>query len=348
MEEGSGMRKISASVIGIIVIVAIFLAGEAYAYLPSDRGFSSDVTVTDDSIQYSIGAEGAYVGSVVLIDNGDLHPVSELYIYRDATYQSDVYEKNITATGSQVFTQDYVIDQLTKNLNFRGITDIKMVNAEELKEQLQSDLDSAPITKKGLVIISGAIPETVFGPSTILEDWIDNGGFLYWAGSDIGRNSSTPDDINYVGKQIAMIGTDSFEGSNKNATIDTEHRSEFSFENQWLSHAPDVNAIRDSGRQVLATGFTDGDSLYSVVFVEKGNGQIVMFSSGFSSPQIHDMAISIASGLTYKSQIIDFKESEFNRNLSDDLEKPTVHGNLSVYISVGKYHCAYAERYDLS
>ncbi len=199
------MRKNSVSVIAIAIIAAIFIAGEAYAYLPSDRGFSSDVTINSDSIDYSISAKGAYVGSAVLINNNELCAVNELYIYRDSTYKSDVYEKNITATGSQVFTQDYLIDQLTKNLKFRGITDIKIFDADELRKQLTSDSNTHNVAGKGLVIISGAIPETVFGSSPIFEDWIDDGGFVYWAGNDIGKFSSTTEGINYVGRQISLI-----------------------------------------------------------------------------------------------------------------------------------------------
>ena len=163
------MRRISVSVIAIIIIAAIIFAGEAYAYLPSDRGFSSDVQTNGDVANYSIGAAGAYVGSATFIDNGGLLPVNEVYIYRDPSYKSNVNENLITATGSQVFTQDYYIDQLTKNLIFRGITDITILNAEGLKDRLQSDMPS--VSQKGLIIISGAIPDTVFGTSTILEDW---------------------------------------------------------------------------------------------------------------------------------------------------------------------------------
>lgn len=341
------MRKISVSVIAIIIIAAIFLAGEAYAYLPSDRGFSSSVDVTDDTIQYSVGAQGAYVGSAVLIDNGDLKPVKELYIYRDTTYKSDVYEKNTTATGSQVFTQDYFIDQLTKNLRFRGIDNIKMMNAEELKAQLQSDIDSSspssPISQKGLVFISGAIPKIIYGDSNIFEDWIEKGGFLYWGGNAIGRSVSTPDGIEIVDRGVDLIGTNSFSGWTT-AMEDTEYRSTFSFENQRLEFAPNTKEITAN---MLKTGITDDGTHYSVTFIQKGQGQICICSASFHSPQIHDMAISIASGLTYKSQMIDFKESEFNRSLSDSFDKPVSAGYISVYISVGKYHCAYADRYDL-
>lgn len=337
------MRKISISVIAIIIVAAIFLAGEAYAYLPSDRGFSSNVNVTDDSIQYSIGAQGAYVSSAILIDNGDLKPVKELYIYRDTTYKSDVYEEGITATGSQVFTQDYYIDQLTKNLRFRGVTNIKIMGAEELRAQLQSDIDAALVSQKGLVFIAGAIPNIIFGDSDILENWIDSGGFLYWAGNVIGRSMSTHDDVITVNKQSEFVGTDSFSGW-KTATEDTKYRSTFSYENQRLEYTPDTSG---QSSDILKTGITDDGTHYSVTFIKKGNGQICICGGSFHSPQIHDMAISIASGLTYKSQVIDFKESEFNRSFSNSFVKPVPAGNISIYISVGKYHCAYAERHDL-
>lgn len=336
------MRKISISVIAMIVIAAIFLAGEGYAYLPSDRGFSSDVKTNGDSIDYSMGAKGAYVGSAVLIDNGDLQPVNELYIYRDASYKSDVYEEGITAVGSQVFTQDYYIDQLIKNLRFRGITNVKIMNAEELKAQLVSDTDASPVTQKGLVFVAGAIPNIIFGDSNVLVDWIDSGGFLYWVGNVLGRTMSTHDDVIIVDKQSEFTGTDSF-SEWKTATTDTEYRSEFCFENQRLEYTPDVSGRTDG---ILKTGITDDGTHYSVTFMKKGNGQICICGGSFHSPQIHDLAISIASGLTYKSQIVDFKESEFNRSLSDSFTTPITVGHLSVYISIGKYHCAYSERYD--
>ena len=338
------MRRPSASLIAVILIAAVIFAGEAYAYLPSDRGFSSDVSVDGSEIRYSIEAAGAYVGSSMLIDNEDMSAVNELYIYHDTSYASQVDEDNITATGSQVFTQSYYIDQLTKNLEFRGMKDITETDAQELKTRLESDLSSSP-SGKGLVIISGAIPDTVFGSSTILEDWIDAGGNLYWAGNEIGRYGSTTDGCIEVNEQYVLIGTDSFAYTSSSACKDTEHRSKLCYENQELTYSPDVTTI--TGRGILATGFTDDGSHHSVTFIQKGNGQICICASDFSSKQIHDMAISIASGLCYKSQIIDFDETEFNRSTSGTFDIPALHGNLSVYISVGKYHCAYAYRYDL-
>ena len=47
------MRKISVSVIALAIVAIIFIAGEAYAYLPSDRGFSSDVTVNGSDQKFN-------------------------------------------------------------------------------------------------------------------------------------------------------------------------------------------------------------------------------------------------------------------------------------------------------
>ena len=70
-----------------------------------------------------------------------------------------------------------------------------------------------------------------------------------------------------------------------------------------------------------------------------------MFGGEFTSRQIHDVAISIASGLNYRTKVIDYHESEFNKGLSDKFVLSGVHGDISLYISVGKYHCAYDQRY---
>lgn len=338
------MRKISISVVALIVVAVVIIAGEAYAYLPSDRGFSSDTNIDGSQIRYSMNAAGAYVGSSILIDNGDMKPVKELYIYRDDTYVSNVNENNITATGSQVFTQSYYIDQLTKNLKFRGMDDIKILNAQELKERLSSDTAASP-SSKGLVMISGTIPDNIFHNSTILEDWIDAGGYLFWVGNEIGKYASNTDGFYEVNRQIDLIGTNKFAYPNKAAYEDTELRSVFCYENQELKFSPDISLIPAENR--LGTGFTDDGTHYSVTFIKKGSGQICICSHEFKSQQIHDLAISICSGLCYKSRIVDSNESEFKRNLSGSFVLPAVHGNLSVYISIGKYHCAYADRYDL-
>ena len=62
------MKKMSFSVVAVVVIMVIIIAGEAYAYLPSDRGFSSSATISGDSVDYSVNANGAFVHQAILMD----------------------------------------------------------------------------------------------------------------------------------------------------------------------------------------------------------------------------------------------------------------------------------------
>ena len=337
------MRRISLSVIAAILILAIIIAGEAYAYLPSDRGFSSDATISGDSVNYSVNAKGAYVHQAILMDNGGMAGVESLRIYYDTSYASNVNEKNITAVGSQFFTQSNYIDQLTKNLRFRGVTDVSVVDTIQLRDSLEQDISSGTAVGKGLVMISGAIPDILI-EDDILMTWIGSGGYLYWAGNAIGAYSSSPDGITEIDMTQTMVGTTDLSSSSESATASSKLREEFSFESMMSRYSPNVDTITD--RACLGVGYCDG-SYNSVTLVGCGKGQIAVFGGEFTSRQIHDVAITIASGLTYRTTIVDYHESEFNRCVSDSFTISGAHDDLSLYISVGKYHCAYAQRYDL-
>lgn len=337
------MRKVSLSVVAVILILAIVVAGEAYAYLPSDRGFSSDAMMSGDTIDYSVGAKGAYVHQAILMDGNGMSGVDSVRIHYDRSYASNVDERNITAVGSQFLTQSYYIDQLTKNLRFRGMTDVSVVDTIQLRDSLEQDISSGTAVGKGLVMISGAIPDILIDDDVLMR-WIGAGGYLYWAGNYIGLYSSSPDGISDMDMRQVMIGTTDLSSSDETATASSRLRTEFSFESMVSKYSPNVDTIAD--RMCLGVGYCNG-SYNSVTFVECGKGQIVVFGGEFSSRQIHDVAISIASGLTYGTTVVGYHESEFNRSLSDSFDIPDGHGDLSLYISVGKYHCAYAQRYDL-
>ncbi|MCI6024366.1 MAG: hypothetical protein MRZ10_00280 [Methanomassiliicoccales archaeon] len=335
------MKKMSFSVVAVVVIMVIIIAGEAYAYLPSDRGFSSSATISGDSVDYSVNANGAFVHQAILMDDGGMSGVESVRMYYDPSYASNVNEQRITAVGSQFFTQSYYIDQLTKNLRFRGVTDVTIVNTIQLRDALVKDISDGTIAGKGLVMISGAIPDILF-EDNILMKWIEGGGYLYWVGNVIGSYSSSSNGISKIDMCQTMIGTTDLSKSSEGALSSSKLRKEFSYESMITLYSPNADAIKD--RMALGVGYCDG-GYNSVTFVECGKGQIVVFGGEFTSRQIHDVAISIASGLNYRTKVIDYHESEFNRGLSDRFTLSGVHGDLSLYISVGKYHCAYAQRY---
>ena len=201
------MNRTTLTIVCIFAVLAIVVAGEMYAYIPDDRGFSSEASRDGDTVSYSLSADGAFTYRSTLFDNADMTPVSNVYIYRDKGYASYVDDSRVLAVGAQAMTQDYYIDQLTKNLEMMGTDDITVLDAAELKDTLSADLaDTAK--GKGLIIASGSAPDTVFGDSDVLKDWISAGGYLYWAAGPIGRYMATPDGLVEKNLTADLIGTD--------------------------------------------------------------------------------------------------------------------------------------------
>ena len=333
--------RVSKSVIALILILAVILVGEAFAYLPyEERGFSSDAALNGNTLSYTVDAKGGYDYTVTVIDNDNMAAVDKLYILLDTSYAVASDQTVFTAVGAQPFTLPYYTDQLVRNLKFRGMDDVTVMNTEELVSRL---IDDGPaVSGKGLVITSGAIPEDLL-ETDILEDWIVAGGYLYWVGEEIGKYSSSKDGLNTIHEQVLFAGTETFSYDTLSATISNEDAHRLCMENQFVKFAPDLTS---TFRECACFGFSNGT--YSTVsIVQLGLGQVCIASGDFSSQQINDLAVAIASGLTYKSTVVSYEESVVRGSDSGKITLDSGHGNLSVYISVGKYFCPYAERYDL-
>ena len=166
-----------------VVLCAIVIVGEMYAYLPNDYGYGSSAEYSDGSIDYTVENRGSDEFDAILLDNGGYTAVDTVYVYYDPDYVSAVNEDVPVEVGAQKMTQEYYIDQVVKVLEYRGCKNIIMVDAERLADVLAGDLANACVGK-GLVMASGAIPDTVFSgsESDIIVRWAEAGGSLYWVG----------------------------------------------------------------------------------------------------------------------------------------------------------------------
>ena len=337
------MNRTTLTIICVLAVLTVAVAGEMYAYIPEDRGFSSEATSDGSTVSFSVSADGAYTYRSILFDNADMTAVSKVYIYRDRGYASYVDDGRVIAVGAQAMTQDYYIDQLTKNLKMMGIDDITVLNASELRDTLSADL-AGSAAGKGLIIASGAAPDTVFGDSDIMKDWISAGGYLYWAAGPIGRYMATPDGLVEKNLMSDLIGTDIIVEDEGRCLEDTELRPMLYYNYMYSRYAPDIGTI--PGRAVLGTGYADGEGHYTVTAIQCGNGQICIVAGDYNYDQLHDIAITLSSGICCKTTVVDTREREFNRDASGTFEIATA-GNLSVYISIGQYYGVYADRYDL-
>ncbi len=328
-----------------IVICAVVLIGEMYAYIPRDYGYSSEAGSDSEGIWYSVDDRGSDEFDAILMDNGDYVAVTHVYIYFDPSYASAVNEDAPVEVGAQRMTQEYYVDQLVKVLKYRGIPDVTILDARGLADVLASDYATGTCAGHGLAMASGAIPDTVFSGSAddLILKWIDAGGSLYWVGNAIGMFVSTSDGLKEVGAADLFVGTDAINASNDSAYQDcSDFRKLFSYEYNRTMYAPDMSG---SDRVYLGAGYSDGRHS-STTFVQLGAGQVCVVGGEFNSKQVRDLAISICSGLCYQSVVLENQDGIVDGHYSGDMAVGDTHGNLRLYIYIGGYFCVYGHGYD--
>ena len=149
------------SVIFAIVVAAV-LIGEVYVYTFNTSTYSSEVTASSgDTVTYAVTSGVSTTYSVVITDNGSFGPNTEYYIYYDSGYGSKVNAVEVPV-GARPFTQDYYISQLVHMLEYRGITNVTILNAEGLGNRLADDIADTEPCNKGLIVLSGALPDTIY------------------------------------------------------------------------------------------------------------------------------------------------------------------------------------------
>ena len=335
------------TVIFATVIVAV-LIGEIYVYTLDQGRYSSDVRISDDGlgVEYSVTSAGSEQYSVLVLDNGDFERVESYYIYYDADYGSKL-EKVQVPVGAKELTQEYYISQLVKTLNNRGVNDIRILNAAELKEAMEADISSSETSVKGLVVLSGALPDTVYkgGSGDLIFNWIGGGGSLYWAGNVLGAYYSTSGGgiENVTGYEGLFHYGRSFSDSTDTelSDIGNGYRYSLSLMNNRIRYGMDPSGLTD-GR--LAVGYAK-DGYCSTVLYKFGDGMICVLAGDYSSNQRHDLAQLIASGICYGTVTVGSASGNVKRGtVSGTVDIGFVSGNnYTAYVYCGGYYTVYGK-----
>jgi hypothetical protein len=328
------MKSNTVLTVIFVLVAATVLVGEVYVYTFNTDRYSSDVSMTADGIDYSVTSGGTSPYSVLVFDNGSFEMSSKYYIYYDANYRSNV-EEVFVPVGAKAFTEDYYISQLVKMLEYRGITNVEILNAAELRTAMDSDISAGNITN-GLVVLSGALPDTIYqgkAGDTILE-WLQDGGRLYWAGNLLGAFYSTPDEIIDApsGYQMLFFGPECLNtGETEKAMSDittNDLRHTLSLMNNNVRYGIDVTGLS----VYLELGYTE-DGYSSIVMTEKGNGMICVLAGDYSNNQRHDLAQVISSGLCHLSVPLGYA--------GGTVERSTVAGHIDVTFTTGSNYVVY-------
>ncbi len=336
-----------------VAVIALIIAGELAAY---GDVYSYGSEVHEDG-SYEVSTSGAHVYDVVSSDNGQYESVRTLLVLSDDGYGGVSHDVTVEV-GARALDEEYYTLQLLNNLEYLGFTDVRKVDAESLKTAL-ADEDPARI---GLVVLHGALPDTVYTGSSgdALLSWISSGGTLYWAGEALGKYIGHSDGTVTLapsGYQSLFLGSECLidmevsenPRDNRNIgrvyeRIDDGYSEALCLKNNNVLYGIDSTLLED-GRKALMTGYTDGKAS-SVSLVSSGTGCICVMGGLFSNYQRMDLATVIAAGIGPESSIADADHGTVSHG-SVEGDVDVGDGNVTVFVYLGGDFSVYGRTYYL-
>ena len=276
-------------------IVAIVLLGQAVTYWAVPYNYNAEAEVSDGNIVFSLSSPSSEF-SMLAYDAGDFEPMSVLYVFIDPGYSS----------GQSVSEQNTFLGQIGKELGIRGFPDPIAVDAAELAE-----LMSEPGSGKGILMMSGAFPDTIYSGNA--DDpifiWLENKGSIFWMNGMFGHSVSHADgtttdlentDMLFFGKEDA-VRTSGGSPIGKENGRDRDIGEMLSV-GLWVRAGDVTNGLNcDIGGKTLSIGFSDEDGYGSITLTDRGEGKgmIVVFGGGLNGDTRVSLAQIVASGISY-------------------------------------------------
>ncbi len=337
-------RKRAAEAAIVIAVCAVIFIGEAYAYLPDDYGYESSASDAGEYAEYSVTVNGSHEYAASLISCGDYVPVTSVYLFLEEGRTSQYSDGNDFFL-SRMDEPGFYLEQTRTSLGICGIDDTEYVDMDGLAEALSSDISEGTVAGKGLVMVYGAFPMTVYdGTSggTALE-WMEAGGTVYWVGPAPGDYVMTRDGYEYAGGRAFFTGTAEYLADDIPADTEGPFRKELQLKGDLLQNAPDMSG---TGMESLTAGYMSG-SLGTLTFVKEGSGQICIAAGGVSLFQAEDIASAASAGLCWCSVLLDSQSGTTHGSGSGTLDKNGASGTLCVYVTVGDAYQIYACRHQI-
>jgi len=328
----------------VVAVVAFILVGQVVAYGVNPYNYNADAEISDGEIIFSLSSPSSEF-SVLAYDDGGFETVAELYVFIDAGYSS---------RGS--FSEQTVfLGQVKRELEIRGFPAPIEVDAVELEA-----LMSGPGSGKGILMLSGAFPDTVYtgNADDPVFTWLENMGSIFWMNGKIGRLVSHADgtttapegtDTLFFGREEALrTSTDSPTGTERGRD---RAIGEMLCVNLGVRAGDVTNGLnRYIGGKTLSIGFSDGDGYGSITLTDRGEGKgmIVVFGGGLNGDTRVAVAQVVSSGISYN---IDTDNIEYRTGVVKGTYEGTIgpaEDLTDVYIFFGKVNTVYGKHFKLA
>jgi len=333
-----------------VLVIAIIAIGEIAAYSPV-VDFKSNA---ESDGHWSVSSSGSFTYDALLLNSGTSFQGPEKFmIYYDEDYGSKV-NNPLIEVGARALDQNYYKIQLLNNLEYLGVKNVKVVKADELA----TALSDATYAHYGLIVISGALPSTVYNgtASSLILSWISNGGSLYWAGNQLGKYIGNADSTvtEASGYQNLFFGADCINQAEQSANrrggiaysdiTDNNLRHSLCLKNNNNLYGINVSML--SAGTYLAAGYTQ-DGYASIAFVQHGAGQICVMAGDYSNYQRMDLATVIASGLCWSTTVSEWNHGTISKNTINGTFDVSSPGHKTVFIMVGGDFASYGRSYSI-
>jgi len=325
------------------VIIAFILVGEVVTYWANPYNYNSDVAVSNGDINYVLSSPSSEF-AVIAYEDGGFEAVSQLYVFIDGNYCS----------GQSLSDQNTFLNQINKELEIRGQHDAIAVNADEL-----ADLMSEPGNGKGILMLSGAFPDTVYSGNAddLVFTWLDDMGSIYWMNGQIGHlvshsNGTTTTIDNSDMLFFGMDGAIRTTTSNPTGTELGHDRSigEMLCVDNQVRAGDVTNGLNyNIGGKTLSIGFSDSDGYGSVTLTDRGEGKgmIAVFGGGLIADNRVAVAQVVASGISYATNLdnVGYQSGVVNGTNSGTIP---VGSFTNVYIYYGQVNTVYGKLFNIA
>jgi hypothetical protein len=349
------------------VMIAAVLAGEVIVYTSSTDSFKveAEYDSAGGSVNYSVSVSGSQVYSGIVMKNG-MQPMTEIYIFYDEGYAS-CYSAEGGPIGSKPLDQITYIDMLVTALAYASDMPVKKLSANDLREMMYDDVSNGGNILKGLVVISGALPDTIYtgSPADPIFDWLGGGGRLYWLGNMLGKYYSTGSGIEDVSRSVPnyqelffgveCLNTDTagkgFVSNDFTGGPIDNLRYDLSLKNNRVKYGVNTAVIGSSGVNYRAVGYSDDNNeCTSIVLAEYagGKGMICVLAGDYSRNQRSDLVQVISSGIDHSTEVLGVAHGSVKHGTFEgkiDVGPPV--SNMTAYFYLGGYFSVYGRLFSL-